>query len=117
MANRLFVEWASSIAEFVMAAWEEEAFSDDVAADLTTRAVRELLPSPPKSMGASGVVVSSMRSRLVLSRALIRSTLMSDRGRAHKGLAALATALGMDEAAYLKLVAEVLEPISSRAVP
>jgi tetratricopeptide (TPR) repeat protein len=111
LANRLFHRWSAVIAEFIMNVWADTRFSDEHAEQLTHWAVREMLPSPPKTMGPNALVIVTAQHKIVMNNAMLRSCQMQDVSRAHRGVRTIAAALGMSADEYFVAVSEVIDAI------
>jgi hypothetical protein len=70
-----------------------------------------MLPSAPKNMGIQGDLITSLRPRLIMSRALIRGCTATNVARANAGVRAIALSLGMDEAEYWAAITEVINGV------
>jgi hypothetical protein len=111
LANRLFHKWSAVIAEFIMEVWADPKFSNENAEQLTSWAMRELLPSPPKTMGHDARVIVALQQKIVMNNAMLYSCQMSDVSRAHRGIRTMAAGLGIRTEDYVGVVSEVIDVI------
>jgi tetratricopeptide (TPR) repeat protein len=111
LANRLFHKWSAVIAEFIMEVWADPKFSDENAEQLTYWAMRELLPSPPKTMGHNARVIVVLQQKMVMHNAMLYSCQMQDVSRAHRGIRLMAAGLGIRAEDYVGVVSEVIDVI------
>jgi tetratricopeptide (TPR) repeat protein len=112
MATRLFYKWATVASELVMDLWSDEAVAEERAETITRWAVRELLPSPPRTMAfPAAEVLASLLPRIVLGHALLYSGKLTDHRRANKGLLCIATAMGVTQLEYCKVLTETIDGI------
>lgn len=111
MGSRLYLSIIGTIAEFIIDLWKDDAIVENVAQSFTEWAIREMLPPPPKNMGAAGDLMAVVRNRAVLSRALFRGCPSPNVVRAHKGIRAIGAALGIEEEEYWKITTEVINGV------
>jgi tetratricopeptide (TPR) repeat protein len=110
IAERLFMQWTASVAEFLVDVWSDPGWSEDRLRDLTEWAVKEMFPSaPPSTQLPGGRTIADIWMRLVLSRVLIRSCELEDAARANKAVRAVADALGVSEREYLLILSGAID--------
>lgn len=109
IAVRLYQSWAQNVGELVMDVWKDADIPESYAEEFTAWAMTELLPSPPRVLDERMQVnISSLTPLTVISRALIRASDSDEYERINRGLRALATALGLEEAEYIGFVVRVV---------
>ena len=109
MSSRLHQGWITSVVQLVMNVWDDEAWSEASAREFTLWATRQLLPSLPSTMpGPMQGALARLDHRIVISMALIASSVMESNERANAGLRTLAEALGMREEDLHATLADVI---------
>ena len=109
MAIRLYLSWLSIIAEFLVTVWDDESFSEQTASRLTKWSIQELVPSPPRVLhGSMKARIGSMTPRLLLSQALISSSMLFKGSRLSEAMKALKEALKLRDDEYLQIVTDIL---------
>jgi tetratricopeptide (TPR) repeat protein len=112
MANRVYQQWTAASCEAIALIWMNESeFSTEQAKEMTGWIIRELLPSPPKSMGPLAASFSRLSPGIIFSRTLLKLTMSNDYGRAHDCLVNVGRFLGLDEAETQRNCLEVLNAI------
>jgi hypothetical protein len=111
LAVKLFHRWSVVVAEFIMKIWADTQFDDERAEQLTYWAIRELLPSPPKTMGPNALALVTAQHKILMNNAMLRSCQMPDVSRVNRGLQMMAQGLGMSLDDYCVAVAEVIDAI------
>ncbi|HTB84985.1 MAG TPA: hypothetical protein VK742_15120 [Candidatus Sulfotelmatobacter sp.] len=112
IANRLFLEWETVIVQFLMELWKDGSIPDDKLEGLTRWAIREFLPSPPRSSGpAISEVLTSLQSKTVLSHALIFSLNMKNQPKANRVIRLISSELGITDENYSKIITEVINEV------
>ncbi len=109
MAMRLYLSWLRVIAEFLMQIWDDDAFSEDKAKELTDWCVRELLPSLPRFVhGSVKVRLADMTAQYLLSHALINPNSLAHGERVPDAMKALKDALKLSDDEYLRIMTGIL---------
>ena len=109
VASRLHQEWVTAVAQFVMKVWGDADWPDESAQEVTTWAMRQFLPSLPATMPRPlQGIHARVDHRIVLSTALIASSVIESTKRANTGLRCIAEVLGMRETEYYATIAKVI---------
>ncbi len=109
IAMRLYLSWLRVIAEFLMQIWDDDAFSEDTAKELTNWSVREFLPSLPRVVhGNVKVRLADMTARFLLSHALINSNSLTHGERVPNAMKAIKDALKLSDDEYMRIVTGIL---------
>lgn len=109
MAMRYYMTWATRCSEFLVAVWNDDEFSDEVAEKLTHWCVKELFPSPPRIMNRpTRALAADMTARLLISHILLNSHSVLDENRMSKGMETVQDALLLSNEEYSKIVTGVL---------
>jgi tetratricopeptide (TPR) repeat protein len=111
LANWVFLQWIQTVVEFACLLWTDETVATDRARACTDWAIRHMLPSPPRAMGAAGGLFLTALPRHVLSHALIRLVEVKDTARGRDALEAISEALGVPKDRYTRTVAEAMSGI------
>lgn len=106
MASKLFIDWTSVVANFVMDIWSDESYPNEKAELLTEWSLNELLPSPPKTLGLIGLNIAKLCPNAIITTAMLRAGQMQNSSRANQSLLSIAKGLGLDEKGYLKVITE-----------
>lgn len=106
MASKLFIDWTSVVANFVMDIWSDESYPNEKAELLTEWSLNELLPSPPKTLGLIGLNIAKLCPKAIITTAMLRAGQMQNSSRANQSLLSIAKGLGLDEKGYLKVITE-----------
>lgn len=109
MAMRLSLSWVSTIAEFLILVWNDESFPEDTAKRLTEWSIQELLPSPPRVLqGRMKTGMSTMTSDLLLSRALINSSMRPGNLRMPDAMKAIKESFKLKDEEYHRIVTGII---------
>ncbi len=109
MAARLHQGWITTVVQFVMKVWDDETWSEASAQEVTVWATLQLLPSLPATMqGAMQGVLARLEHRMVISMALIASSITENPERANAGLRVMAEALGIGAGEFYETLADVI---------
>ncbi|MBA4148880.1 MAG: hypothetical protein H0X66_12260 [Verrucomicrobia bacterium] len=112
VAVRSFLQWVNTIAQFLVHVGNDVEISEEKADAITTWAIHELLPSPPKMVGQLlAEAISAMHPRSVISQALICLLYSNDHERGNKTLRRIARNLGLSEQDYSRFLAEVINAV------
>jgi len=112
MATRLFYKWACVAAELIVEAWSDSSVAEEDADAITRWVVRELLPSPPKTMAyPASELLASLLPRITLAHALICSGKIGDHKRANRGLLSISSAMGVSPTDYFRYFTETIDGI------
>jgi len=110
MATRLYLTWVTTVVDFLVEVWNDEAFTDDSAKTLTDWAIHEFLPSPPRvSSGQDRARISAFTARQLIAQALIAATALDQDGRSADRIKAIKEALALSDDEYLRIVTEILD--------
>jgi hypothetical protein len=109
MASRLHHGWIEVVVQFVMNVWADETWPEAPARQVTNWATCQLLPSLPSTMaGPVQGAHARLEHRIIISMALIASSVVESPGRANAGLLAIAGALGIRERDLHETLADVI---------
>lgn len=112
IAMRLYQTWIQNVAQFIMDVWLDETRDESSAREITSWAISEFLPSPPRM--ADYRLQSTMASftpRIAITWALLRSSNGRNLERINQALRAMSSALGLSEKEYFDIVAGVVRGI------
>jgi predicted Zn-dependent protease len=112
IGSRLLLKWSEEIVQFLIDLWKDEGVPEDKAELITKWAIRELLPSPPRTMGPlKAEVITSLLPRTVINHALFFSLEIKESPRANRALMTIAQALAVTPEEYSRFLAEVIHGI------
>lgn len=110
-ADRLTLQWSNLVADFVASVATDRELPDPACERLVSWAAHELLPSAPRILQDRAARLDRLLPRHALTAALSNAAASPHIERAHHVIAAFGSALGLDEAEYLRIVAEVVRGI------
>jgi hypothetical protein len=114
IGGKLFFDWAITTVNFIFELWAEQSIDQATLEAFTNWAIRELLPSPPKSIGdTKAQVIASLLPRFVMTQSFIRSIDMRDTKKANSCLLKIASELGLSMEDYSKYLLEVTNGIKT----
>lgn len=112
MASRLFTTMLTLVVESLVAIWQDDTFSDEAAKQITEWAIRELVPSHPKTLGMRGRSALEVIPKAILGQFLIQAPLIQNAQRANLAVRTVAVALDMEPddepTEYLKVMTETI---------
>lgn len=109
IAVRLYTSWVQVIAELVIAQWSDANVPDASAEEFTNWAATQMMPSPPRILDDQlQANAALLTARAAIGMALVKGSTSPNFERVNRGLRALATAIGIDEQEYLRIVAGVI---------
>jgi hypothetical protein len=113
MAMRSYLTWTSSVAEFLIMVWADEAFTADNATSLTSWCVRELMPAIPRVVvGPQRLKAGQVSASLLVSHALIKTATHAGSLRMADAMKAIKGALSLTNDEYARIVTETLNASS-----
>lgn len=96
----------------IAAIWQDDTFSDEAVKQITQWAIRELVPSHPKTLGMRGRSALEVIPKAILGQFLIQAPLIQNAQRANLAVRTVAVALDMEPddepAEYLKVITETI---------
>ncbi len=112
IAMRLYQTWTQNIVQFIMDVWMDETVDEKSAEEITTWAITEFLPSPPRVADVRlQYTLASLTPRIAITWALLRSSEGTCLERINRALRAISSALGLNDKEYFDIVAEVVSGI------
>lgn len=112
IAIRLYQSWVHNISQFIMDVWLDETIEESHAQEITTWAITELLPSPPKVANERlQSTLALLTPRTAMTWALLRPKEGSPLERINRALRAMSSAFGLNDEEYLEIVAGVIGEI------
>ncbi|WP_394793848.1 tetratricopeptide repeat protein [Armatimonas sp.] len=111
IANWICLNWITTLVKFVSLLWIDSAISSDKAACCTDWAIRHMLPSPPRIMGAAGGHFLNDLPRFIMKHALLLLFMIKDTGRGRQALQTISNALGIPKDRYMRVASEAMDEL------
>lgn len=113
MAVRLFQEWMDVWGLLLSAVWSDANYSVEDAGYATECIIGECLPSSPHMLASTEVEarVLQVLPELFLGKLLLQLAVLKDTERANRAMRVAATAFGMDEHNYMRLITRTINAL------
>ncbi len=114
MCSRLFATWTTLVVKFVGRVWKDANFTSDTASTLTKWALREFLPSPPRTLIPPRMGMIDAAEQLLCEGLLFDLVTIHDTSRAQMAVSNIREALDMSNKELHRALAETLDRMAER---
>lgn len=114
MAFHLYQEWVTTVTEFVLLVWNDDAYDNDRASRITEWAMTELLPALPRTLAPwFRARIGTLERNSILTLTILKSVTLKDARRAHEAIGTITRSIGVDPDGeeYLGLAAGAIDGI------